>query len=153
MLSVPPPYPPYPPYLLHTLSYSLYLSFFLREREREREKEREIDSVCQRERDIDSVCQSICVSEREECVCVCVREGQRRVSPRGISAAAVRWLRMLPLSEVPKPCTANSSVRGVGSHSMCVSEYVRVCQRESVSESVRERVLERVCQRVSERVC
>ena len=98
----------------------------------------------------DSVCvrASLCVSESMcvlLCVCVCVSErASVIVRIRGPYAAAVQWLRVSPVWEVPKSYTAR---RGVWADS--VSECVRVCVREvqslcvCVCVSVRVRFRER----------
>ena len=84
-----------------------------------------------------SVSESMCV-----CVCVCVSDSafQRErvcvcdtcsVCVRDLYVAAVQWLRVSPVWEVPKSCSAR---RGVWADSVCVRKRVReyVCVTEGV---------------------
>ena len=107
--------------------------------------------VCVSARECHSVCKNVCQRE-SACVCVCVSVGR-------FSAAAVQWLRVSPVWEVPKPCSANSSGEGV----VCVSQSdrdtrVRVREGQCVSESVSTKcvpvsVCVCVCVCISESVC
>ena len=84
------------------------------------------ESVCQRH--TESVCVSARVRLSSGGGCVCVRKRVRERVPesvcvhvRGLYAAAVQWLRVSPVWEVPKPCSAQQGV--------CVCACVCVCQR------------------------
>ena len=88
--------------------------------------------ACQRE--------SVCVRE-SLCVCVCACVGR-------LYAAVAQWLRVSPVWEVPKPCSAQ---REAWAEMVCVCvrervrEYVCVCVREYVCVSARVRFRESVC--------